>query len=74
MLEAIGTQGENIYTAHERLGIKISTVNSHLTKIFQKYQQAVNVVDEYGLVFDGRSRRHKENLMPVLLRLRKLTK
>ena len=70
----MGRRGENIKVANLALGVKRGTINSHLTKIFNKYMEALEVIDEYGGVFKGRMVNHSEEVQSLLNKNRRITK
>ena len=70
VLKAIGYDGENIKIAHEKLinartgtYLSDSTVRAHLTRIFKRYMEAMDVMAEYAPVFHGRFEKHKNKII-----------
>lgn len=73
LLEKAKNIGMNVsrkYLARE-MGKETSTVNSHLTRIFQRYVEAQEIMAEYYPMFTGRLRRNKDEIKGIEKRLRK---
>ena len=70
VLDAIGKYATNKITAHEKLinartgkYLSSSTVRAHLTRIFKRYMEAMDVMAEYAPVFEGRFEKHKNKII-----------
>jgi len=71
VLEAQGRKAENKRVAdnHDRLNMPRSTMHSINSNIFNNFREALDVMDEYFDVFEGRYRRHGD---PVWERMRSI--
>lgn len=70
ILEALGKYNQEKNVAHQKLGIRQSTVRSHSTKIFKKFVEALDTIVEYQPVFEGRLKRHHHEVWALTRKLR----
>lgn len=66
-LNAIGKDNQNHNTAHQSLitpsgTMSQSTMRSHMTRIFQRYVESMEVMAEFYDVFHGRFNKHEATL------------
>jgi DNA-binding NarL/FixJ family response regulator len=74
VLEKMGSDGRGSAFVPAALGIQRATVNSHLTKIFVKYLEALETVSEYDGVFDGRMKKHADVILKQFRKQRSMMK
>ena len=55
----------------DRTGKSITSINSHLTRIFQKYREAIKVMNKHPQIFKGRFKRHNSETWEEIRILRK---
>ena len=66
ILLELGVKREFHNVAPLRLQISPKTVDSHLTKIWKKYMDALETMDKYSGVFEGRAGIHRKELEELL--------
>ncbi len=76
LLKALGKHNENHKVAHQKFTtyngtMNASTMRSHMTRIFQRYIQALEMMSEYYDVFGNRLIKHDSKLRAIQRRTTK---
>ena len=62
VLEAQGKNAINKKVADNRLGMPRSTMHSINSNVFNNFREGLEVMDEYFDVFEGRYKRHEDEI------------
>lgn len=75
-LNALGKWNQNKNVAHQKLitpsgSMSQSTMRTHMTRIFQRYVEGLEVMSEYYDVFHGRFNKHDAKLRKLQRQINK---
>lgn len=71
VLEAIGPDRGYFNVADNRLGMRRTTMHTHLSDVWKKYLDALETIADYYPIFHGRFSRHEDALKSVRRKLRR---